>query len=166
MKHYTDLRIPLTVLKSSVGCTRVCQSSVGSSNQNYRLKHICGVYQGVPIICGVLQWKLQAHTHLWGVPGCANHLWGPPMEITGSYTSVGCTRVCQSSVGSSNRNYRLKHICGVYQGVPIISGVLQSKLQAQTHLWVYQGVPIICGVLQSKLQPQKSSKPVYIVPKL
>ena len=115
MKHYTDLRIPLTVLKSSVGCTRVCQSSVGSSNQNYRLKHICGVYQG-----------------------CANHLWGPPIEITDSNTSVGCTRMCQSSVGSSNRNYRLKHICGVYQGVPIICGVLQLKLQAQTHLW---GVP-------------------------
>ena len=132
----------------SVGCTRVCQSSVGSSNQNYRLKHICGVYQGVPIIYGVLQLKLQAQTHLWGVPGCANHLWGPPIEITGSNisvgvpgcanhlwgppieitgsnTSVGCTRVCQSSVGSSNQNYRLKHICEVYQGVPIICGILQ-----------------------------------------
>ena len=148
-----------------MGCTRVCQSSVGSSNQNYRLKHICRVYQGVPIICGVLQSKLQAQTHLWGVPGCPNHLWGPPIEITGTNTSVGCTnhlwgppieitgsntsvrciRVCQSSVGSSNWNYRLKHICEVYQGVPIICGcppiicgVLQLKLQAQTHLW---GVP-------------------------
>ena len=211
--HLWGPPIKITGSNTSVGCTRVCQSSVGSSNQNYRLKHICGVYQGVPIICGVLQSKLQAQTHLWGVPGCANHLWGPPIEITGSNTSVGCTRVCQSSVGSSNQNYRLKHICGVYQGVPIICGVLQSKLQAQTHLWgvpgcanhlwgppikitgsntsvgctrvcqssvgssnqnyrlkhicgVYQGVPIICGVFQSKLQAQKSSKPVYIVPKL
>ena len=177
MKHYTDLRIPLTVLKSSVGCTRVCQSSVGSSNQNYRLKHICGVYQGVPIICGVLQLKLQAQTHLWGVPGCANHLWGPPIEITGSNTSVGCTRVCQTSVGSSNQNYRLKHICGVYQGVPNICGVLLKITGSNTSVGctrvcqssvgsfnqnyrlkhicgVYQGVPIICGVLQSKLQAQ------------
>ena len=65
------------------------------------------MYQGVPIICGVLQLKLQAQTHLWGVPGCVKHLWGPPIEITGSNTSVACTRVCQSSVGSSNQNYRL-----------------------------------------------------------
>ena len=160
----------------------MCQSSVGSSNQNYRLKHICEVCQGcakhlwgppikitgsntsvrcargVPNICGVLQSKLQAQTHLWGVPGCVNHLWdppikitglkhicevcqggakhlwGPPIKITGSNTSVRCARVCQTSVGSSNQNYRPKHICGVYQGVSIICGVLQSKLQAQTHL--------------------------------
>ena len=124
--HLWGPPIKITGSNTSVGCTRVCQSSVGSSNQNYRLKHICGVYQGVPNICGVLQLKLQAQTHLWGVPGCAKHLWGPPIKITGSNTSVGCTRVCQSSVGSSNRNYRLKHI---------ICGVLQSKLQAQTHLW-------------------------------
>ena len=137
-KHLWGPPIKITGSNTSVGCTRVCQSSVGSSNQNYRLQHICGVYQGVPIICGVLQSKLQAPTHLWGVPGCANHLWGPPIKITGSNTSVGCTRVCQSSVGSSNQNYRLQHICGVYQGVPIICGVLQSKLQAPTHLW---GVP-------------------------
>ena len=136
--HLWDPPIEITGSNTSVGCTRVCQSSMGSSNQNYRLKHICGVYQGVPIICGVLQSKLQAQTHLWGVPGCANHLWGPPIEITDSNTSVGCIRVCQSSVGSSNWNYRLKYICGVYQGVPIICGVLQSKLQAQIHLW---GVP-------------------------
>ena len=95
----------------------------------------------MPIICGVLQSKLQAQTHLWvyqGVPTIQIHLWGPPIEITGSNTSVVCTRVCQSSVGSSNQIYRLKHICGVYQGVPTICGVLQSNLQAQTHLW---GVP-------------------------
>ena len=176
--HLSGPPIEITGSNTSVGCTRVCQSSVGSSNWNYRLKHICGVYQGVPIICGILQSKLQAQTHLWGVPGCANHLWGPPIKITGSNTSVGCTRVCQSSVGSSNQNYRFKHICGVYQGVPIICGILQLKLQAQTHLWgvpgvcqssvgssnwnyrlkhicgVYQGVPNICGVLQSKLQAQ------------
>ena len=136
--HLWGLPIKITGSNTSVACTRVCQSSVGSSNWNYRLKHICGVYQGVSNICGVLQSKLQAQTHLWHVLGCANHLWGPPIKITASNTSVRCTRVCQSSVGSSNQNYRLKHICGMYQGVPIICGVLQSKLQAQTHLW---GVP-------------------------
>ena len=68
--------------------------------------------------------------HLWGVPGCE----------------------CQSSVGSSNQlqtqtNYRVCSICGV----------LQLKLQLKHICGVYQGVPIICGVLQSKLQAQKSS---------
>ena len=177
--HLWGPPITITGFKTHLwGCTRVCQSSVGSSNHNYRLKHICGMLQGVPIICGVLQLKLQAQTYLWGVPGyanhlwdppieitgsntsvacnrvcqssvgssqlklqaqthlwhvtgCANHLWGPPIEVTGSNISVACTRVCQSAVGSSNWNYRLKHICEVYQGMPIICGILQSKLQAQ-----------------------------------
>lgn len=31
---------------------------------------------------------------------------------------------------------------------------------------MYQGVPMNCGVLQSKFRLKKSSKPVYIVPKL
>ena len=69
---------------------------------------------GVPIICGVLQSKLEPVTHLWGVSGCANHQWGPPIEIAGSNTSVGCVRVCQSSVGSSNQNYKLKRVPNLF----------------------------------------------------
>ena len=125
-KVLCDIWLSINMIMSSKYCITTMlilwtlhrpENSVNSPKIIYR------VYQGMSIISGVLQSKLQSLTHLWGVPGCANHQWGPPIKITGSNTSVGCTRVCQSSVRSSNQNYSLQHICGVCQGVPIICGV-------------------------------------------